>query len=503
MIRTSDLYCATFDYPISADGATIGIARMRYEVRYIQDMRNLASVRTYRIECTQRVIIPNSGGYSTTPGAVTSFDSYPALLMSSTTLTVSTDAQARLVNYAPKTMNTAIMTSVSNSTGSSNSYSAQRTSGSSVSQTNTYGGSVSMGVSGEDPTGSVSADYSHSSTTETSSSLSHGTDVGTNAGRDLGDQITVKDWGAYANLDSGGVTPTWVWGQEYPWDVIQYRNCDSNNVVALPDFVVDRLYEDPGSTSSLVFPPSQLSLFGIDFTMKAHWMIDLPAALTDQVVNFAHTLGYMEGSHGNYIPQTGAAVQQATLEQRAIEPFGPASSFDLTLLGLDPIVDGSAKNGAVIGFIAQKFIVAPSGGAAFKIISEANNLQVTGSGFDDVMSTSFSENGQATLTFNFKVVDTIHEYALYFKHWNTSAVGCAMSITVNDNDPLVRHVDTQEGEGGDNNMLAITLRNRDYSSIDYHDYLQLGMNTIVVTITPDTANAGAGYYLRALAIGAA
>ena len=495
MMIPNELYTQTLVEPLSANAVTYGTSYTKYEVRQITDVRNLGYVRAYRITCTQRVVIPNLTPYSLTPSAVNTFENYPALLSSQFKLDVAAESDLRLITYSPRTMNTTVMTSANQSDGTNQSFSRQHTTGSSVSQTNTYGGSASVGFFGEDPTGSVSADYSHSTTTEHSTSDSTGSDTGSSREQGASDSMSIKDWGAYAYLDAGCTTPTWVWGQEYPWDVIQYRYCPTDNAVALPAFVTDRMFDELNG-QTLVFPPSQLSLFGVDFTMKAVWQIQLPAALEEQAVTVDHTLQYLTASHG-YGGDPAAAF--VTLDPAPMGFSITSPSLDLTLLGLDAITSGAAQNGAVIGFIPSKFVVPPAEGAAFKILSDANNLQITGAGFDAPMTTTFA--AAVTLSIQFKVLDGDTQYALFMKHWKTGPTGCTLSFVFNGDtaNPVIRHVDAAEGDGGEENLTTISLRNRDYTSIDYHDYLVKGLNTIDVTITAD--RSGAGYLLRALAIG--
>ena len=79
--------------------------------------------------------------------------------------------------------------------------------------------------------------------------------------------------------------------------------------------------------------------------------------------------------------------------------------------------------------------------------------------------------------------------------------GCQLSFVFNDNanHTILRTITDKEGEGGTNNLLELNMRNKDFASIDYHDYLQLGLNTVDIAIVP--TEPGAVYTLRAVAIG--
>jgi len=89
------------------------------------------------------------------------------------------------------------------------------------------------------------------------------------------------------------------------------------------------------------------------------------------------------------------------------------------------------------------------------------------------------------------------------KHWKIDATAIMLTMVINGdtNNPVVKYVDALEAEGGENNLLTIALRNQDFASIDYHDYLQLGLNSIQITIQPvDGVYAGSGYQMRAISI---
>jgi hypothetical protein len=497
MIKESELYTQVLQAQLkpAQGGEVYGTAYVRYEVHQVIDVRDLTEVRCYSITCTQRLVIPNVTKFQLSPLKDASFKLYPALLSSQFSLKEQPGAKIRLTNYSPRTVNTTITGSTSQGKGENQSTSRQHTSGSSTSETNTYGTSASLGFFGEAPTGGLSFDYSHSSTSEQSRSSSLGRERGSSTEQGESNSMSLKDWAGYAQLDTGNTTPTWVWGQEYPWDLIQYRY-EKGGKVRLPKFVEQRMFSEGDDGKLIVLPPSQLSLFGIDFTMKASWLVELPRDIALQTASVSHTMQYLRASHELDSEKPSFKLDVAPLEFKADSPL-----LDLTLLGLDPIQDGSAGNGAVIGFIKSKFASPPpNAGSKFKIISEDNTLQVSGSGFDAPMLTTFA-SGEVKLTAQFKIVDTRYDYALFMKHWKTTDRGCTLEFVFNKNEKVIRHVDWNEGEGGEENLSSIVMRNRDYTTIDYHDYLVMGLNTVEVTIKPDEGTGSAGYILRALAIG--
>jgi hypothetical protein len=133
----------------------------------------------------------------------------------------------------------------------------------------------------------ISRTMSSSSTDETSSGSTQGSAVDSGAQYSNASSMSMKDWGSYVQFDSAGLTPTWIWGQEYPWDLIQFRNVE-NDYVVLPPYVVDRLYD-----GTQVYPPSELSLFGVDFVSKVAWLVTPKSGLaSSQSISFTHTLTY-------------------------------------------------------------------------------------------------------------------------------------------------------------------------------------------------------------------
>ena len=495
MLNSNDLYAATVDHHLEIGGGKFGLASFRYEVRQVIDTANLASVVKYRILCTHRVTLANnanSDGFDLTPTKVTQYDNYPALLSLKTALDEPDGLNPKLQDYSPRTLSTAIMMSANHDDGDSASYSQQHTRGSSTSQTNSYDVNVSLGFFGPDPTGSVGGGYSHSTTTTQETSETTGNDHAISHDQSSGESMSVKAWSSYAYLDTRRTQLAWVWSQEYPWDVLQYRSCHSGNDVSIPGFVMKRLFDEAAKPTQ-VYPPSHLSIFGVDFTMKSTWEIDLPDKPEKHVVCLIHNLDYLSASHG--LDQSSRPYVRLTAAPACFKLNSPP--LDLTLLGLDPIRHGDDDNGAAIGFNGGRFLIKPTA-ETFKILSSSNNLHVTGSGFDPQMRTDFS-HGDVKLKVQFKIIDDDYQYSLFLKHWKTKSTGCSLSIACNDHPPITHRVDDKEGSGGSNNLLALSLRNTDFSSVDYHDYLVIGANQIVITIMPSGKDSG--YALRALAIG--
>ena len=224
MINQKDLYIHKEIVPIIQNGLQIGTSINQYEITKYVEVKNLQETEGYIVTCSQRIIIPNQNIYSPKPEPVNGFENYPALLTNAISITPGTGTSVTtqyLIKYNPKTLNTTIMSDTSASDSSGTSFSQQHTTGSSTSQTNSYGSSANIGFFGDALVGGVSMSSEHSDTT--SQSNSEGIDKGTNHGKSLtnSDSMSMKDWGSYAMIDINNQTPTWVWGQEYPWNIIQ------------------------------------------------------------------------------------------------------------------------------------------------------------------------------------------------------------------------------------------------------------------------------------------
>ena len=281
--------------PITPVNSTtqLGTLLIEYQARRFTDVRNLTVRRGYHITCTQRLIIPNDSINDFGPNTISSY-SYPAMVISEIKLNGS-DA-FYLVDYTPKTLNSAVTSSQSGSVANNVQSSTEHTSGSSTSETNTFEFSANVGIFAGDLTGGVSDSYSKSTTHEHSTSDSAGASRGSDVSNATSDSMSIKDWGSFATVDASNQNLRWFWGQQYPWDVLTYHNVDpKSGEIVLPPSVIDLLYD---SAQQQVFPPCQLSLFGINLVSKATWLCLQPAGAPDEAVSFTHTLFTFTGTHG-------------------------------------------------------------------------------------------------------------------------------------------------------------------------------------------------------------
>lgn len=509
MINPKDLYIYATTQPIG----TVGTSLIQYEIHRYHDFRSQTNTLAYIVVCTHRIIVPAATPYQVgpNPGAFTGYSNYPAAIANNITAAAgpsASDATVLLKELFPRTLNASISTSIEEQASTNNSLTTQQSSGSSTSQSNTFGVAISGGFFGELPVGNLSLDYQHSWGSGTFASTGSGTDAGHQAGSTSGETMSIKDWSSYGYADAKSKSPNWVWGQSYPWDVILYNQSQSSGTVTLPPFVRSRLMTTIiGGTptaptyTTFALPPSQLSLFGLDFTMKASWLIEFPKGVAaPETVSLTHNLSYYTASHS--VTGSGpTASLTATINSVSSQTTWTSPALDLSSYALDPIL--TVKSGAAVNLMAANLFTYPptAAGGPFKMVSAPNNLQVTGEGFGPQMTSDF-KNGATSVAAVFKILDTDGEYSLLLHHW-IGAAGSAvtLSVVVNGSAPTVIYVDALEGQGGQNNVSTIALRDLNFSSVNFHDYLRLGLNTIEIEISPVNPGLSNLYTLSALAIG--
>lgn len=534
MFKKSDPSSYTKFCSLSDGENTIGTLALEYQVVLYEDVQAKDTASVYKapyqkfiLYCTERVNIYNPNSQNLMPtDDLTSYSNYPAMINATMYLEQPDGVKCQIIEYSPETINTQVDTSgtVGSETGVTKETSNSRTSGSSIAQTNSYGGSVTVG----DTFSGYSASFEHSSTVSREKSTTNAQSLANsfNSTASKAAAMSIKDWGAYALINPSTKKPSWTFGQEYPWDAITCKdstgetNPDNTDQVelVLPTSMLVCLYD--GTT---LYPPSELSRFGINFVMKASWIVAVSNDVDDDIT-MDHVINYFSASHV-LDTDTDAVTVYIDKYPAVLQADGDQSlstTLNLNIMALDSL--GMNSNAAIIGFIPGKFIIKPAAAtddsqpAAFKIISSTNDLMIkdttdyptdtdSGAGFtasQTSLTASFSENCTSLqMTLFFKVIDSVATYTLYFKHWKTGSAGVMLTMVINDDteNPIVKYVDSLEAEGGENNMLSIALRNQDFASVDYHDYLQLGLNSIQVTIQPvDDDYADCGYQIRAISI---
>lgn len=500
MLPIKDLYTANKLERLSFfEGQAQSICETSYEVRLIQDPRNLEVTKSYLVKCRTRVRVGGSGIEHLSPNSGDGFKDYPLMLRIACSLDADSQNVGRMLRYSPKTVNTGVQLSSGENTSSSSSFVQQHSVGSSTSSTNGYNVEASAGFMLDMPTASVGGGYNHSKTNELSVGDVGSSETSRSTVTSSGAGMSIKDWGGYASPDPGSCRINWVFGQEYPWNAVRDRftwekSTNPKIQIALPKNVKNRLFDLSGN-QAIPYPPSELSLFGIDFSTEVDWLI--PADQCSDKLSLTHEIGYVRGSH--YSAEIDAVVEMDA--EPSILTF-QSDPLDLVLLALDPITFASSEPNAVIGFLRPQFIVPPAPGSVASIVSSGNNLYVSATGFGLPMKALVSKESPAIINIQFKIVDPFATPFLNIKHWKSSEVGCCLELIFNNSSDSrqIYYVDSKEGEGGMDNTLAIQLRNSNVDSLDFHDYLKLGLNTIQIRVTPIGENQSSQYEIRALSI---
>ena len=499
ILKQNDLYTQSLTRALHSGTQTIGSTTIQYEVSRYVDMRNLTSGNAFLVTCTQRLIVPNPAAFAPTTQTTMGFINYPALMTNSIAWSDPGDIVQDIVmiDCAPKTANTAVTSNQNQASDSSTTNTQQYSSGSSLTQTNSYGLSASASFSLSPPKISMTSSASSSTSAQGSRSRSQANSLDTGSQFSSDASMSIKDWGSYVQLDSTNTMPTWIWGQEYPWDLIDFRNVDDNGNIILPQYVIDRLYD-----GTLVYPPSELSQLGVNFASKVAWLIFLkPGTIQTTSLTFTHTLNLTVASHqlnddGEFVATINAYPDASTL---------PISDLNLSVLALDPL--GGSNGKGLIGFIPGQFAVAPtSAGGNFSIVADSNQLLAQGTGFTGLsqtgfLTTEFAPGEMVTLTLLFKITDSSSDVTLSFKHWTNNGVGVMLLITVNHGSSITRHIDAPEAGSGGDNVTSLPLRRKDFASVDFCDLLVFGLNQIEITFVSDSTSPVAEYTLMAVAVG--
>lgn len=494
MLRLKDLY-TKHEVLIITDSSSndiVGTLINDYEVQQYADVRDLRIANGFVVSVSQRLIIPASLKKA---NQLDGYDGYPAYVINTITPIMPAGDTIELIHYSPITINSSVESSINSSVGDGTSDSQQHTVGSSTAVTSSYDVQVNLSQGG-----GVSGGYSHATTTTSEQSRTGGSETHLDESLANSDAMSVKEWGAYLSIDVAKQAPSWTWTQEFPWNTVVYRDTTAQQTVTLPTFVKNRLFLVQSDKSIIACPPSAISLRGLTFLSKARWAYFPRDA---DALTFQHDLTYATASH---LVASGTTTTTTTIAEKAITLSSPTSTLDrLSARALAPI--SSSRQSALLSFVPSQF---RASNAASAIIAPASNdIMVEATNFEAVSGPDSSYEADvtktaATLKVCFKIIDSDENYSLYLKHWKTAETGCTLSIRVNDNSTsIVRHVDAKESESGSDNVLRLFLRNLDYSSTDFYDYLVLGLNTVVITVSSDDSSqvARCGYAIRALAVG--
>jgi len=442
----------------------------------------LASKPVYHIRTALKVSIYNQNPINLNPGGITSYPNYPALFSFTKQLQCNDIAQTagfKLLSYSPITVNSSVTTSRSDNVDNVLSNSSQQSVGSSSSQTNSFGINVSGGEMMDMPMFSVGLSYEHAFSS--GQSQEHSTSSGSSTGQSSSNQdsFSIKDWGIYAKIDRPKLTAGWICGQEYPWDVLQYRSLNGSGGIDLPKAIMDRMLQ-----GDCVLPPSQLSQFGTDFTFTAEWSFtpaeeapDLGATLLTFLVDTQYVLATHQRLGSSAPFSLSASLGSPAIDQQTLA----LTWWQLESLALNPLVAG--RNDASVNLAklpAAQFPAVAS--KAMTVTSPTNTLLCSATHFLEGMVADVTDDS-ATVTLGFKVPDTVGDLSLLLKHWKLDQTGVVLSIKVNDFVLPTQCVDAIQGNGATGNRTEVVLRTTDFMADDFCDYVKVGMNTITITVT--------------------
>ena len=459
----------------SSGGPDFGESVVECEIYRYTSASNLGLKKGYYVLAKQRIIIPNDS----TPGlgavSVQNYNNYPAILNNKITLDVNNNAKVKIHDLFPKTLNSNVNISSSSHDGDSRTQVQQYTSGSSINNTNTYGVTVSGGFM-LGPVFNLGVSYSEAWGESYNRQRSIGSNTTHQSDSNFGNNMSVKDWSSYSKLGNNNKEVSWVWGQTYPWDVLNYNYAQEGNNINLPQFIQNRML-----TSNSVLPPSELSLYGLDFTTQASWLVEFEDDIVeDEVLSLSHEIECYTASHGFLSSRVSASLDdssQAKACQFSSEPL------NMSRYSLAPVEVYNA-DGASIVFKNNQFTYRPKTEADnFKIISANNELEVSGSGFAETMKSSLKNN--AKIEIYFKVDSNVSNYDLFIMHWlKDNKTSCNINWTINDKYKGSSVVNAISDINGEDNMTKISLRSNNYSLLNSFDYLVMGLNKIELEIVP-------------------
>jgi hypothetical protein len=98
------------------------------------------------------------------------------------------------------------------------------------------------------------------------------------------------------------------------------------------------------------------------------------------------------------------------------------------------------------------------------------------------------------MTLYFKVLDSVSNLSLALKHWTQNGTAVQLSVAINGNNAITKFADAPETSSGGDNVTTIALRNRDFTSVDYCDWLVPGLNKVVITFSAITAGSPSSLY---------
>lgn len=522
MAISNDFHTRTFRHDLIDENAnsptykqSVGWTDVKYSIRRSPLVTDGESGFGYFVLMHQRIVVPSrmtmvgkDSGAKSTPTQI-AYLNYAAKLTNDVRITVSgvpdlpADnpaneplARVRLLDVSPRVANATHTEVENNSTGVSNMKQKTR-------PVETKIGPFSLDLTSWSGLLGSLAHLSPTPGTGPSPMASGASQTSTNSADSA--TSSMKDWmSACSTPEDSRVI--WTWGQQYPWDTLADTQAappmktqadvpagiavDGSgtilNRVGLPKAAWDRMAGGDLSSSPVpVGPPSDISCFGLDFSMTAMWFVE-PAKgvpVTADNIRFVNKINLSRASHWGGNGEVLGVLDDANTRVKTNILDQP--SFSASDYALEPV--GTGDTSAVIGFTVHDFLKPPPAAGTkdtgFAVVSPGNTLKVSGNGFVEGMTTPVATPAKFRLTF--KIPNRSRSYLLSLKHWvDASTNPCRLKIAINGKWTEWVVVEHARGQGGQDNISTIDLRDPDIASATFHDYLVLGTNVIEIDATP-------------------
>jgi len=478
----------------SAGGPSFGESVVECEIYKYTSAANLNIKKGYFLLVKQRIIVPNNNKPSLGAVSIQNYENYPAILNNKIILNVNNNANIKIHDLFPKTLNSNVNVSSSSHDGKSNTQVQQHTSGSTTNNINTFGVNVSGGVMLGLPMFNIGLSYSHTWGSASHTQNTTGTNITAQSDANFGNNMSVKDWSSYSKLSNNNKEVSWVWGQTYPWDVLTYNYAKEGNDIELPQFIQNRML-----TSDSVLPPSELALYGLDFTTQASWFVEFQNDIVeDEVLSLSHEIECYTASHKFVNSKVSAVLNDSNKAKVCKFSSNP---LNMSHYSLAPVEGYNAGGLSSIVFKNDKFTYKPKKETdAFKIVAPNNDLEISGSGFMETMKSSLKVSPKIDIYF--KIDNHMSNYDLLIMHWlKDNKTPCNIKWTINGVYTGSSVVNTVSDINGEDNMTKISLRNNHYSLLNSLNYLVMGLNKIELEIVPqESIDNSSEYTLSSITI---
>lgn len=409
------------------------------------------------------------------PNTVSEISIYPALM--DCNLSYNTCNEIQFIEIFPRTLNSEMSSSITDDEGTNKNSSHSYTSGSSNSQSNSFG--VNIGYS---TLQGFSAGVDYRLAIENSSHRSNtiANDTGYRLGQSVQVSMSIKDWGAFGIINQKEKQVDWKWGQTYPWDAISFNQRDYENFILLPGYMTRRLLIN--ETKSLT-SPNHLSMYGVDFLMTSKTKIKITDNTPENsFIKPVFNLEMLQAKNA-IIPQGEKVDVKVKIDPNSRTlVLHSEENIDLYQVSLIQLSEKNSLHNCNIFFDTDPYIYFKD--KNFRVNSSINNLLIDGLNFNFSKEKGLVALDETSeLEVFFKIIDNAVNYDLILMHWlEGNNTGVQLQVEINDCFETMLEVNFTEGKGGHNNRSVISLRNTDFNSAHFHDFLLLGLNKIKIKI---------------------